>query len=406
LSSNTPLLSICIPTYNRASLLAKTLTHLRSAFGDEAEIVVSDNCSTDRTQDVIAAHAPHFRRFRTVRQTENRGSMPNFAAAISLATGEFLYTLSDDDEIYIDGIMAAIHIMQGDPNIVAVYGAYQEWSRETGEITPPIRFVEKRMDAAQRDQLELLNRFSLLWFPVCRRQVIQRFFTYDERSFGFWELVGVLLKHGGVSIIPDVFYKHAHTHPRMEYELTKGWYHDAHRAQFETFMGRLGPADFQVVSTFVNSRVVPAYMQGVRFAEMKGEFLTARHFMLRTRAYGQLPEEEVARWELAAMVSMVAERLRRHIELVTGMHEVVFETTPMLAKLKMQFQSIAPTYTVGTITPQEWAMNGLRAHCYLVTYEYGGPGFETTTSLGPARCRAVADIIETCRITDQPLTLS
>lgn len=48
-----PLLSICIPTYNRAEILDKTLFLLFSNpdFNvDEIEVVVSDNCSTDHTK--------------------------------------------------------------------------------------------------------------------------------------------------------------------------------------------------------------------------------------------------------------------------------------------------------------------------------------------------------------------
>ena len=50
------LLTIAIPTFNRAQLLDKHLTWLAQAikgFEDDCEILVSDNCSTDNTQEVI-----------------------------------------------------------------------------------------------------------------------------------------------------------------------------------------------------------------------------------------------------------------------------------------------------------------------------------------------------------------
>lgn len=401
-----PLLTICIPTYNRAALLAQTLTHLRSVCsGDDVEIVISDNCSTDDTQEMIARFSPRFRHFRAIRQTENRGGMPNLAAAIALASGEFTYTLNDDDEIFIDGLGAAISIMKGDERIVAVYGAYQEWSREIGSLSPAITAVEQRVDFARGEKLQIFNRCSLLWYPVCRTHVLQRFFTYDERSFGFWELVGALLEHGAVSVIPELIYKHFQTHPRMEYELTKDWYHDQHRAQYETFMGRIGPADFQQLSAFVNSRVVPAYTQGVRFAEVKKEFLTARQFVLRARAFGQFPEAEIAEWERRTLVGMVAERLLTHVRLATGTLKVLFEDDPALTPLAEHFASIASEFSVGRLSQRQWEASGLGTECYLVTHRFGAPGWEKTRDLGPSRCRAVSDVIETCRITNQPLGL-
>ena len=66
-----PQLSICIGTYNRADLLRQTLTHLRDVCDDDVEIVVSDNCSPDDTQDVLNSFAERFRYFRAIRQPMN-----------------------------------------------------------------------------------------------------------------------------------------------------------------------------------------------------------------------------------------------------------------------------------------------------------------------------------------------
>jgi glycosyltransferase involved in cell wall biosynthesis len=401
-----PLLSICIATYNRAPLLAQTLQHVRDVFpGNDVEVVVSDNCSSDETQEVIAQFSPRFAHFRSIRQSENRGMMPNVAAAIALASGEFSYTLNDDDEVFFAGVAAALSIMKSEPAIVAVYGSYQEWVRGKGPLGEPVKLVEQREDFAQGEKLRMFNRFWLLWYPVCRTAVLQRFFTYDDRSFGFWELAGSLLEHGAIAAIPDTIYKHFQTEPRMEYELTKGWYHDQHRAQYETFLGRVGRLDYRELSIFINERVVPAYSQGFRFANLKKEFLTARQFMLRALPYGRFAEDEIVAWERLHLVQMVAERLLNHVRLAAKIRVVLFEDTPRLSTLRAYFASIATEFSVGSLSQQDWQAAVLDPQCYLVTYEFSGPGLQHTMELGPSRCRAVTDIIETCRITDQPLSL-
>jgi len=108
----TPLLSICIPTYNRANLLRETLAHLREVCSEDVEIVISDNCSGDDTQNAIRAFAPRFAHFRAFRQTENRGGITNFAAVTSAAGGKYLYPLCDDDRIYFPALMAAVAVME------------------------------------------------------------------------------------------------------------------------------------------------------------------------------------------------------------------------------------------------------------------------------------------------------
>ena len=224
------------------------------------------------------------------------------------------------------------------------------------DLTPTVikSPVDQKTDFAQGDKLKIFNRFNLLWSFVCRTDIFQRFFASDKNSFGVWELIGTLLEHGDIATIPDLFYKHAHTVPRMVYELTESWYHDAHRAQYECFAGRIGPSDFAQLSTFINIRVIPAYKQGSRFAEIKHDFLRYRHFLLRSRAYGLVPEAQVMEWEKREMINMVAERLLGHVKLIPGIEEVLFEDNPRLQTLCEHFSAMAPGYAIGQISQIKW----------------------------------------------------
>lgn len=52
-----PLLSICIPTYNRSRYLAVSLNNIikhANTFYGEIEIIISDNASTDDTATVVS----------------------------------------------------------------------------------------------------------------------------------------------------------------------------------------------------------------------------------------------------------------------------------------------------------------------------------------------------------------
>ena len=100
MSSASPvLLSICIPTFNRATHLVNCLQSLSSAgaFGrDDVEVCVSDNGSTDTTWAVIeAARERHGIRCR--RNSENAGIPQNFIHVVDMARGEFVWLIGDDD---------------------------------------------------------------------------------------------------------------------------------------------------------------------------------------------------------------------------------------------------------------------------------------------------------------------
>lgn len=397
-----PRLSICIPTYKREELLRETLAHLREVCDDATEIVISDNASPDNTQDVIKSFAGRFRHFRAVRQPENRGPVKNYAATVALARGRYLYPLCDDDRLHFRALQSAIAIMEQDPGIVAVFGGHEEWNRATGQ-TFPNRKVEQRIDFARGDKLAMFKKFVLLWSPVCRTDILQRY--GDHGTFGGWELISSLLEHGGVSVIPELFYQHAHTEPRLEYELTEGWYHDAYRAGFETFAGRMGPFNEAELAAFISSRVSHVYLQGLRFAEIKRDFLTGRQFALRARAYGLIPETDVAAWELKSLIGMLAQRLLARVEVNPAIDQLVFDAAPRLQALRQQFCGRAPQYSTTAVSDGTALPARLRPNQFLVTYKYGLFESGAPVHCEPTLSVAVEDLIETCRLTDQPLAL-
>lgn len=96
----TPIISICIPTYNRAGALEHALKQYTkcNGFDDSIEIVISDNASTDRTQEVAEKFTSKFHNIKYYRNKENiRDS--NFEAALKRGTGKYL-KLQNDTTLY------------------------------------------------------------------------------------------------------------------------------------------------------------------------------------------------------------------------------------------------------------------------------------------------------------------
>lgn len=399
-----PLLSICIATYNRAELLDQTLTHLKAVCGDDVEIVISDNASPDDTQGVIAKHAVNFRHFQALRQEQNVGALLNFHAALVAATGRYMYPLSDDDEIHYDNLRQAVAIMEEEADMVAVYGGYEEWDRKSG-ITNPQVMSDQRADFSSADRLALANTFSLIWYPVYRTDIFQRACFSDARSFGFWEIVNALLRHGRIAVTPLLFYRHAMTEPRMEYQLIENWYHDMHRASFEIYFGRMGPAmNRDRLAAAISYRTIPAYAQGTRFAVVQEDYLAGRHFMLRSRAYGATPEATIMQWEEKWLTAMVAQRLRQRVGLRPSIKMVLFEDVPSLTRLRDEFARWAPTFVTSMVAIDPTGLAPIGPNDFLVTETYRSSWF-WSNGVDTTRIVAASDLIESCRLTDQPLAL-
>jgi glycosyltransferase involved in cell wall biosynthesis len=90
-----PLVTIAIPTYNRMKYLRQAIeSALRQSYA-EIEVIVSDNCSTDGTAEIVEAIEDP--RLVLLRQSTNLGMRGNWNACLERARGEFFLLLSDDD---------------------------------------------------------------------------------------------------------------------------------------------------------------------------------------------------------------------------------------------------------------------------------------------------------------------
>jgi len=107
----TPLVSIGIPTYNRAGSYLRYA--LRSAVNQtyrNIEIIVSDNCSPDNTESVVKAFDDP--RIRYYRQTENIGPVKNRNFCLEQSRGDYFLMLLDDDLIDDDFISTCMNAVR------------------------------------------------------------------------------------------------------------------------------------------------------------------------------------------------------------------------------------------------------------------------------------------------------
>jgi hypothetical protein len=93
--SRTPTFSIVMPTRNHAQLLPCALQSALQQGFDDYEIVVSDNCSTDNTEELIRSF--NSSRIRYVRTERPLSMAKNFEYGLSLASGRYVTFLPDDD---------------------------------------------------------------------------------------------------------------------------------------------------------------------------------------------------------------------------------------------------------------------------------------------------------------------
>lgn len=112
-----PLLSLCIPTYNRAGYLKECLDSIVSQFKDkkifkQVEIIVSDNNSKDHTQELVKQYRRKYPNIRYYKNKKNIGSIKNVIRATSYTRGVYIWFFADDDLHYTHSLTTIIRVIE------------------------------------------------------------------------------------------------------------------------------------------------------------------------------------------------------------------------------------------------------------------------------------------------------
>jgi glycosyltransferase involved in cell wall biosynthesis len=92
-----PLLSICVNTRNRASLLHETLNSFLNQIEESIEIVVVDGASTDDTEELMVKLTDEHDCITYFRSEKLIGIDEGYDVAVGLATGAYCWMMTDDD---------------------------------------------------------------------------------------------------------------------------------------------------------------------------------------------------------------------------------------------------------------------------------------------------------------------
>ncbi len=133
----TPVLTIAIPTYKRASFLCSNLEQLLAELGRVpaglVEVLVSDNCSPDNTTEVVQEIQAKGLPIHYVRNADNIGSDANIAQSFNLSRGQYVLIQGDDD-LFVDGALSQIldWLAQQEYGVISLraYGFEQDFRAE------------------------------------------------------------------------------------------------------------------------------------------------------------------------------------------------------------------------------------------------------------------------------------
>jgi hypothetical protein len=203
-------LSVCIPTLERYPFLVWTLDRLKRDL-PEAELVVSDNASSDFTRWPDGYLTDHD---QYLRQSSNIGAFPNMFAALSAANGQYAVYCADDDYLLPEQIAVAIAYLDAHPE-VAAYCAPCEIYDEVNQKTFWNAFkVKNERIYAQTDAMELFN--FIISEHIWPEHIVYRTpVPIHPRTRAYWAFADLvdILAVGAIYFSNIPFYRNLLVHP-------------------------------------------------------------------------------------------------------------------------------------------------------------------------------------------------
>jgi glycosyltransferase involved in cell wall biosynthesis len=133
-----PLVSVIIPSFNRSSLIGRTIDsilHQRYSFA--LEIIIGDDFSNDNVREILLDYQKSFPKIITlVFHERNLGLGANWASCVKLSRGKYIAGCDNDDFWHNrDKLELQVQFLEQNPDYGMVHTNYRELNRKTGRIT-------------------------------------------------------------------------------------------------------------------------------------------------------------------------------------------------------------------------------------------------------------------------------
>jgi glycosyltransferase involved in cell wall biosynthesis len=210
---NNPRVSIGLAVFNGSRYLRQAIDSILAQTFADFELIISDNASTDETEEICRRYVAKDQRIRYYRNSTNIGGANNENRTFLLSRGEFFRWAAHDDMIAPNLLSKCVAVLDQDPSVILCYPMVTEIN-EDGEFIrtisqnrgSSIKPHERFRDLAQEDH-NCEATYGLVRADILRKTRLQKNYTGSDRT-----LLCELSLYGQFYEIPEpLFYKRYHS---------------------------------------------------------------------------------------------------------------------------------------------------------------------------------------------------
>lgn len=204
----TPRLSIGLPVYNGENYLREALDSILSQSFKDLELIISDNASTDATEQICREYAGKDQRIQYYRNNVNLGAAKNFNLVFELSKGEYFKWAAHDDILAPDFLLKCIQVLDNNTSVVLCCTKTQfidEQGHFLSNYERKFKFDDQSPSHRFSD-LALLNHGCYPVFGVIRSEVLKTTPLIGNYTSSDRVLIGELSLHGPFIEIPEYLF--------------------------------------------------------------------------------------------------------------------------------------------------------------------------------------------------------
>lgn len=196
-----PTITVIIPTYNRADMLADSVKSVLDQTYQDFEIIIVDDFSNDNTKDVVASFGDS--RIRYIRHDINRGEAAARNTGIKNARGIYIACHDSDDLWHSDKLEKQVHVISGSSSqLGVVYSGF--WKVKAGKKTYiPFLWVKKKNGDIHKELLK--GNFVGTPTVLIKRECFDKAGMFNEGIFNIvdWEMWLRVSEHYHFAIVDE-----------------------------------------------------------------------------------------------------------------------------------------------------------------------------------------------------------
>lgn len=225
-----PKVSIAVPTYNCAKYIAQSLESLLGQTFGDFELVISDNASSDGTEEICRQFAAQDARVRYVRRAENIGGPGNFRYVFSQCSGQYHKWSTADDFWHPRFLEEAVAVLDGNPDVVLCYPRTRLIDNSGAALSDyddTLHLVDDSPRARFRDLYRLIGLCNA-HLGLIRREAMLKTRLIAAHKASDVDFLGELALLGKFWLLPDIrFFRRFH-------QESSSWARDnvAHQKQY------------------------------------------------------------------------------------------------------------------------------------------------------------------------------